>query len=243
MTKYFLLLIMLVLPTFAWAADSTLAVTAGSGTTIVVSPDGGGNVVPHTIFCDHTTPTQCDAVNSSGQVAIQAPPSLPLPTGAATAANQTNVQGTAGSPGSTVSTVQGISGATPIPVNLAAATSGGCTPYHLSGGTTASNNANNIKSSAGNLCSLMVFNDGTGSSTAVNYIKLYNLSSSPTCSSATGLVHILPISVSATVGGFIWSVTLNESYSAGIGFCVVSTGADTGNGNASTGIYVEASYK
>jgi hypothetical protein len=35
------------------------------------------------------------AVNSSGQVAIQAPLSLPLPTGAATAANQASVQGAA----------------------------------------------------------------------------------------------------------------------------------------------------
>lgn len=42
------------------------------------------------LICDATAgESQCAAVNGSGQVAIQAPPSLPLPTGAATAANQT----------------------------------------------------------------------------------------------------------------------------------------------------------
>lgn len=79
----------IVLPLAAQAADTTFAVTAGSGTTLVATPDGLGNIILHSIPCDHTTPTQCAAINSSGQIAIQAPPSLPLPTGAATSANQT----------------------------------------------------------------------------------------------------------------------------------------------------------
>lgn len=130
-----------------------------------------------------------------------------------------------------------------LKVVVQATTSGGCLPYHLSGGTTASNNSSNIKPSPGNLCSIAVFNDGTGSATAVNYLKIYDSASAPTCSSATNIKHVIPIPVSATVGGLIWSIAINESYSNGIGFCVVSTGADTGNGNAQTGIYVEASYK
>ena len=43
--------------------------------------------------------------------------SLPLPTGAATAANQTSVQGTAGSPASSVVSVQGVGGGTAIPIS------------------------------------------------------------------------------------------------------------------------------
>ncbi len=43
--------------------------------------------------------------------------SLPLPTGAATAANQTSVQGTAGAPAATVESVQGVVGGTPVPVS------------------------------------------------------------------------------------------------------------------------------
>jgi hypothetical protein len=47
----------LLLPGAAWAADGTIAVTPGSGATIVTSPDGSGNQVPHSIPCDRTTPT------------------------------------------------------------------------------------------------------------------------------------------------------------------------------------------
>lgn len=43
--------------------------------------------------------------------------SLPLPTSAATAANQTNVQGTAGSPATTVLSVQGVASGTAVPVS------------------------------------------------------------------------------------------------------------------------------
>lgn len=64
--------------------------TQGSGTTFASAVISATNYV-EILLCDATVgATQCAAVNSSGQVAIQAPPSLPLPAGAATAANQTN---------------------------------------------------------------------------------------------------------------------------------------------------------
>jgi hypothetical protein len=47
--------------------------------------------------------------------------SLPLPTGAATSANQTSVQGAAGAPASTVLSVQGVPSGTNIPVSQATA--------------------------------------------------------------------------------------------------------------------------
>ena len=72
------------------AVATNYTMTQGSGLTF-------GSIVastvnyPQMLLCDLTTPaSQCAAVNGSGQIAIQAPPSLPLPTGAATSANQTN---------------------------------------------------------------------------------------------------------------------------------------------------------
>jgi hypothetical protein len=69
------------------AAAQNYSATAGSGLTF------GSKLVsavqyPQIVFCDPGTPSQCVAVNASGQMAIQAPPTLPLPTGAATSANQ-----------------------------------------------------------------------------------------------------------------------------------------------------------
>lgn len=54
------------------------------------------------------------AVNASHQLAIQAPPTLPLPAGAATAANQEVTA--AGSTASNAQAVQGVTGGVPLPV-------------------------------------------------------------------------------------------------------------------------------
>jgi hypothetical protein len=74
------------------------ATVPGSGTTfasIVIASKHYAAMV----WCDATIgETQCAAVNSSGQVAVQAPPSLPLPTGASTSANQTTANAALGSP-------------------------------------------------------------------------------------------------------------------------------------------------
>ena len=160
-------------------------------------------------------------------------------------------------PGNTANTtawlVTGTGGTFPVtgtfwqatqPVSLSAATSGGCTPYHLSGGTAASTNANVIKASAGQICDIDAINDGTGSATVINYLKIYDSASSPTCSSATGLKHIFPIPTGSTGAGFIRQVVLQETYTSGIAFCVVTgSNSDTASGNANTGINIEGSYK
>lgn len=71
-------------------AYANYSLTQGSGTTFASVVISSTHYVAN-LLCDATAgATQCAGVNSSGQVAIQAPPSLPLPTGAATAANQTN---------------------------------------------------------------------------------------------------------------------------------------------------------
>jgi hypothetical protein len=59
-------------PFGARAADGTLAVTPGTGATIVVSPSGS-DIVPHSIPCDRTTVSQCIAIDSTGHIATQAP--------------------------------------------------------------------------------------------------------------------------------------------------------------------------
>lgn len=54
----------------ALAADGTVAVTAGSGTNMGVTVISGTNY-PTAVITDPTTPTQHQAVNSSGQASVQ----------------------------------------------------------------------------------------------------------------------------------------------------------------------------
>ena len=70
------------------AAVANYTATQGAGTSFGSVVIAGVHFMS-LLICDATTANQCAAVNGSGQVAIQAPPSLPLPTGAATSALQT----------------------------------------------------------------------------------------------------------------------------------------------------------
>lgn len=145
------------------------------------------------------------------------------------------------SAGRLIVNLSGGSGGTPNQVQPVPGTSGGCTPYHLSGGTTASNNSTSMKGSAGNLCDLVPINTTAN----IYYLKIYDTAGAPTCSSATGLKHVFPIpaNVSSLGAGMVRSLALGESYVNGIGFCVTGGGGDTDNSNAATGVYIEASYK
>jgi hypothetical protein len=128
-------------------------------------------------------------------------------------------------------------------VNLDSQSGNGSTPYHLAGGTGASTNSTSLVGAAANLTMMTALN----TTTTVYYLKLYNSSSAPTCSSATNLKHVFPIppaAASGGVGGFVVPLPApGESYSSGIGFCVTASGSDTANDNAATGVYIEASYK
>lgn len=118
----------------------------------------------------------------------------------------------------------------------------GCTPYHLSGGTGASTNSNNIKATAATLCDILPINV----TSTVYYIKLYDTNIAPTCSvgSSATLKHVYPIpNASGAGGGFSRPLPLGEEYHLGIGYCVTGGGGDTDNTNAATGVYIEASYK
>lgn len=103
----------------------------------------------------------------------------------------------------------------------------------------ASNNATNCKSSAGNVYGWRFVN----TTATIYYLRMYNLSSSPTCTSATGFVESIPIPASSSGAGFAFMEPMGEAYSTGIGFCLTSGSASTNNGSAATGVFGTILYK
>lgn len=103
----------------------------------------------------------------------------------------------------------------------------------------ASTNATNVKSSAGVLYDIVVIN----TTATLYYLRLYNLSSAPTCSSATGFVATYPIPASATGAGVSYSSTHGITFGTGIGFCITGGPTSTDNTNAATGVFVNLGYK
>lgn len=124
-----------------------------------------------------------------------------------------------------------------IPVATAVTTDTALTCYLTSG---ASTNSTNCKGSAGNVYAIHVTN-----TTTTNYfLRMYNLSSAPTCSSSSGFVETIPALGAAANGGVNGRVVTNgEAYSTGIGFCLTGGGSNTDNTNAATGVYITINYK
>lgn len=133
-------------------------------------------------------------------------------------------------PGNTVNS-------TPWLISDIPATSGGTTPCYVAAG--ASTNATSCKGSAGQIYSYELVNT-TGS---VYYLRLYNSSSAPTCSSATGYVRSVPIPASTSGNGIARNINGGEAYSTGLGFCITGGASSTDNTNAATGVYVSINYK
>ena len=103
----------------------------------------------------------------------------------------------------------------------------------------ASTNATNCKGSSGN-----VYGFGFVNTTAtVYYLRMYNTSSSPTCSSATGFIESIPIPASATGAGIVAIEPFGEGYSTGISFCFTGGSSSTDNTNAATGVFGTVPYK
>lgn len=120
------------------------------------------------------------------------------------------------------------------------ATNGGTTPCYIT--SAASTNATNCKNAAGQLYGFDLVN----TTTTIYYLRLYNLSTSPTCSSATGFVRTIPVPPAAATGGaggITRSIEAGEAYGTGIGFCLTGGGSSTDNTNAATGVYVTLNYK
>lgn len=133
-------------------------------------------------------------------------------------------------PGNTANTTPWLTSSIP-------ATSGGTSVCYIT--SAASTNATNCKASAGQLYGFDLVNT-TGT---IYYLRLYNLSSSPTCSSATGFVRTIPIPASTTGAGIARSIPVGEAYGTGLGFCLTGGGSSTDNTNAATGVYVTLNYK
>jgi hypothetical protein len=106
----------------------------------------------------------------------------------------------------------------------------------------ATNNATNCKASAGNLYGYELYN----TTTTVYYLRLYNLSASPTCSSATGFIRTIPIPPAAAagqVGGAVSNYAVPVNFGTGIGFCITAGSSSTDNTSAATGVFGEIRYK
>lgn len=100
----------------------------------------------------------------------------------------------------------------------------------------ASTNATNCKNAAGNFISYELYN----TSTTIYYLRLYNLSTAPTCSSATGFIRTIPIppaSAAGGMGGIVSNNTIGVQYGTGIAYCLTGGSASTDNTNAATGVF------
>lgn len=193
------------------AAMADYLATAGSGLTFG-SIDLAGIKFPAFIGCDPTTAKQCWAINTSGQVAIQAPPTLPLPTGAATSALQT----TGNTSLTTINTTLG-------------------TPMQASGGSVTANAGTNLNTSAlstsanqtSELTKLDTIITNTGAAIPAGTNAIGNLASQypggavPITASATG-------TTTATTATLAASASI-KTYICGMSIRANATGAATNN--------------
>lgn len=115
----------------------------------------------------------------------------------------------------------------------------GLTRYTAAG---ASTNATNVKNSAGTVYGYSL----TNTTTTIYYLRMYNLASAPTCSSATGYVSTIPIPPAAAAGGAGGreiQKNIGQAFTTGVGFCITGGASSTDNTNAATGVFVEILYK
>lgn len=118
-----------------------------------------------------------------------------------------------------------------------ATTGGGATMIAFT--SAASTNSTSVKASAGNLYGFTLIN----TTTTLYYLRLYNLASAPTCSSATGWVASIPIPASATGAGVTVNLPTPGAFSTGIGYCFTGGASSTDNTNAATGVHGFLLYK
>jgi hypothetical protein len=110
-------------------------------------------------------------------------------------------------------------------------------PFHLL--SAASNNATEVKTSAGQICELAVIN-----TTATVYdLRFYDgAPAPPNCASATGVVWNVPIPGSTTGAGISIPIPAGLTFQNGIGFCLTGAVADNDNTNAATGVAINGTF-
>lgn len=103
---------------------------------------------------------------------------------------------------------------------------------------TASTNSTSVKGSAGNVYGYSLIN----TTATLYYLRMYNSSSAPTCSSATGFVETIPIPASTSGAGVErWHVP--QGFTTGIGYCITGGSGSTDNTNAAAGVFATLLYK
>ena len=220
----------------AYVAHANYSVTPSVGNTYTFgSTTVSGVQYPNQMICDFSTGNaQCMTVDSSGnlhsgvwQGANQAgvvagntagttDKALEVADANLLAAVQAtgNIQGTgaAGTPATGIISVQGIAGMTPFLSQTQAIASGGWTYKTFIAG--ASDNATNLKASAGVVHAVQVF--GIGATPA--YLKFYDMASTPTCGSSTVVKElIIPAGSTASV-----MTVLDAQFTTGISYCVTT---------------------
>jgi hypothetical protein len=123
-----------------------------------------------------------------------------------------------------------------VPVTTATTTDSALGCYLQSA---ASTNATNCKASAGNFYGVRAVN----TTATVYFLRMYNASGSPTCSSATGFIESIPIPANASGAGIMAVTHVPVGYSTGIAFCFTGGGSSTDNTSAATGVYLVVYYK
>jgi hypothetical protein len=103
----------------------------------------------------------------------------------------------------------------------------------------ASTNSTNCKNASGNVYGFRFVN----TTATIYYLRMYNSSSAPTCSSATGFVEAIPIPASTSGAGFAFLEPMGEAYTTGISFCFTGGSSSTDNTNAATGVFGTILYK
>ena len=109
--------------------------------------------------------------------------------------------------------------------------------YYLT--SAASTNSTLIKGRSGQVVGIYAVN----TTSTLYYLRMYNLASAPTCSSATGFVETIPLAHGTGTGAGISRPQAPQAYSTGIGFCLTGGGSSTDNTNAAAGVYLTVLYR
>lgn len=212
-------------------APAEAAVVTVNATNWLTTTDAGGNNIALGALCGAssatTLATQCayqvEAFSDGGlgahivnSVAVTgtfwqatqpvSAASLPLPSGAATSANQTSVESAPGTPQTTALTVQGNASGVPVPVSgsvaVQPASGVGWTPAVKTGLT---NSAQSVKGSAGTLG--VTHCDNANAATV--YVEFFNVAS-PTLGT-TAPTWVVPIPTGGGGEGFVAGLALGGS--------------------------------
>lgn len=133
-------------------------------------------------------------------------------------------------PGNTANTTPWLTSQTPV-------TSGGLSISRLL--SAATTNSTNAKASAGQVYGWYI----TNTNAAVRYVKLYNLSTAPTCGTSTPVIT-LAVPGATTGGGTNVSFGPGIAFGTGIGYCATTGAADNDTGAvAANEIIINLFYK